>query len=65
MVGIFPLVTLAGFLPAVEIKGPEILPIPIHHLGMAHIEQAESPPDGADVDRLPKTVQHQNALWHG
>jgi hypothetical protein len=49
----------------VKIKRPEILPIPVDHLRVPHIKQTESPADGADMDRLPKTVQHQNPLWHG
>ena len=45
VVGVLPLVALAGLLPATEVKGAEILPVPVHHLRMAHVKEAEGPPD--------------------
>jgi hypothetical protein len=56
---ILTLIVLAELLPPMEIEGPKIIPctIPLYHLSMPHIQEAKSPPNGANVHRLPKAVQ--------
>ena len=47
--------------PALKIVRHEIIGfIRRNDMGMAGVDQRKRAPGGADVDRLPKTVQHQN-----
>ncbi len=47
--------------PLIEVEGLELLRSGRHHLGVALIEQNEGPLGRAEVDRLPKPIQHQHA----
>jgi hypothetical protein len=64
---ILPFIILTQLAPPLKIESSKIIPCPIafHHLRMPHVEQAEGPPNRADVYRLPKAIQDQNSLRGG